>query len=73
MTCSYISLEHVDHAANHHGSGICHPSHVCGRQIPQFISQKPQINHCLGGLCHFHLTNKFLNILSQVPYEDLGE
>lgn len=69
--CYYISLEHLDDAGNHHGSSVCHPFHVSGRQIPQFVSQKPQINHCLGGLCHFHLTNKFVDVLANVPNEVL--
>lgn len=71
MAGNYVSLEHADQAANPHGSRICRLTHVCGRQIPQLVSQKPQINHCLGGLGHCHLPNKFVNILSKVPQEVL--
>lgn len=68
---NYISLEHLDDAGNHHGSSICHPFHVSGGQVPQFVSQKPQINHCLGGLSHLHLANKFVYVLANVPHEVL--
>lgn len=70
--CNYISLEHLEHAANHHGGSVRHPFHVGGRQIPQFVSQKPQINHCLRRLRHLQLTHKFVYIFSNVSHEVLG-
>lgn len=70
--CNYISLEHLEHAANHHDGSVRHPFHVGGRQIPQFVSQKPQINHCLWRLRHLQLTHKFVYIFSNVSHEVLG-
>lgn len=70
--CNYISLEHLEHAAKHHGGSVRHPFHVGGCQIPQFVSQKPQINHCLGRLRHLQLTHKFVYIFSNVSHEVLG-
>lgn len=69
---NYFSSEHRVHAVNHQGGSVCHPFHVAGGQIPQFVSQKPQINHCLGRLCHLHLTDEFVYIFSNVPHKVLG-
>lgn len=68
----YIGWEHFEHAVNHPGSRVGHLLDFIGLQISQLISQKSQIDHCLGRLCLAQFVYQLVEVASDLPDQVLG-